>query len=368
MNRKQWMLLNNGLSPAKIWDKKLVKVAHRGLVPIVEALMDIKEEGYIVVPHNQMIFPRWDEFSREMYGKEFKKRGPQFNLKTKTGPERIEEKISPQELILKEMEKIYTQEKDIEEITRRGIKWDMATASTMHTLMPQRDLMAGWRLASLCILFDIDLKYSSPGDIFLTELPKRDADPTDRSKRYAAKVYNFATKLPDGYADWPNLDGQVSLIEGDFEKAMKGVDMYSSASLRYRIQELRFNFQLVAAAILRNHYTDKRFAQGKFKNRKRVKNQPIEPVLLNVTMPPKRKFMEFDNKLQNNILIEQKGNYADGKPKRKRLRKLNAGEREPFYCVYGQLVGVRNCYRHDEALHSLDQAVADQKEVLGIKL
>ncbi|MFO8015980.1 MAG: hypothetical protein R6U32_02660 [Candidatus Woesearchaeota archaeon] len=370
MDAKKWKFLQHGPSEALIQKKRKLDIGRRGLIPIVEALDTIKEDEYILIPKEQMVFPRrHDSLTHEMEGREFKKRGPQFNLKTKTASERAEQRIGPQQLILEEITKTMERESDVEYVLKRGFKWDKASAGTMHTIMPQRDLMAGWRLASLCIHAELDLRYSNPGGIFLIGLPSRKSDPGVKENRYVVELYNFATELPEGYESWPNIDGSLSMEEGRAEKALRGIDIFSKASQRYNIQEMRFNFQFVAAAILRNHYTDKRYHQGRFNNAKRVEDQPIDPVLLNATIPPTKEFIEFDHKLQNNILIEPSGKDTQGR--QKKPKKLNAGEREPFYCVFQYIHGAGSSYIHDEELNSLDSVVAHQKEamdkVLNIK-
>lgn len=363
MDKDLWVFLNNGHTAGEIKEKAFRDDKVTGMVELASLISDdLRDYEYIVVQKEQMLYPFHEGWP--MTGRDFKKRGNQFNLGIGTRAEMIEGRASPQQLIVgtvnKEHGKIqpFSQgdilsqaEKDNEtynRICRRGFKWDRRSGY-LHAIMPQVDLIRGWRLASLVIYTDMDIRYSNPGNIFFTEIPTTRDSP---KARYKAKMYNFATTLPDGYADWVTIDGAIAGGTDEFEKAMRGIDIYSSASLRYKFHEFLFNFQYVAASVLRAHYTDKRYAEGKFKNRKRVDGQKIEPVLLNIPIPPSEHLMKFGWKLDNNVLIE----YTDPNGKT-RLKKLNAAEKEAFLSTKLFLSSAYDCYNVDESLESLDHVV-----------
>ena len=308
-----------------------------------------------------------------MTSRDFKKRGNQFNLGLETKEGMIRDRTTPQKRICdvvartfddvklldeKDYWDVLTNREIYDKICRRGFKWNRR-GSMLHTIMPQRDLSRGWRLASLVISEDLNIRFSNPGEIFLIEIPTTKGDPD--LIRYAVKLYNFATEYPSAYGDWQMLDGQISSSE-EFEKAMKGIDIYSSASLRYKIQEFRMNFQLIAAAILRQHYNDDRMHQGKFKNKKRVENQEILPVKLNVPMPPGEGRIRLDWMLDNNVVLEYKT-----KDKELKIKKLNAGERELIFSLdtYLSYLKGENPYVIDEELNNLDNYIKMHRQVIG---
>jgi|TARA_B100001971_G_C18226928_1_gene561141 hypothetical protein len=369
MDKKQWVYLNNGLTPGRINKKEKAYERVRGMTDLTQAIESLGTNQFLVIPRQQTLYPYHNGWP--MTGRDFKKRGNQFNLKIpKTKAEMVKQEVTPQQCIvdtvnkelqgLPDLSKSSTFEENnelYEKICRRGFKWDRRSGY-LHAIMPQNDIMRGWRLASSIIEHDLDLAYTNPGGIFFIEVPSTKDDPKNR---YRVKMYNFATELPEGLADWVTIDGAISGGD-DFDKAMAGIDMYSSASLRYKFHEFNFNFQFVAASIMRAHYTDERYAQGKFKNRKRTgkrgEEQPIEPILLNIAIPPTHDQIEFAWKLDNNVLIEYKTSSSKISTK-----KLNSSEKESLYAMRLYLNSPERCYQVDEGLHGLDEVVARHTEM-----
>jgi len=362
MNKEQWILLNNGLSEGKIIKKKR-RECGRGLFDIVNGITSLNSDEYLLIPKEQMIYPYDVNNFYEMSGRKFKKTGEQFNLRTGTKEKRIQKKLTPHKLMKQTVERGYSSLKflgnhfsriqDTEtfnRILRRGFKWDQT--HNRKVILPQRDVLRGWKLASLIIKEDMDLAYSNPGDIFLIELPSTTKDP---EIRYGIEMRNFALSLPEGYGSWVNVEGRESQLDG-FEKAVRGIDIYSSTSLRYTHEEFRMHFKFVAAAILRQHYTDERFHKGKFENEKRVDDQEINPVKLNIPLPPTEDFVNFDLRLDNCVVIESQND---------KIKKLNASEREILYCTYLYQNGFDGCYGVDDELQSLDDTVNYYNERLN---
>ena len=364
MDKKQWILLNNGLSEARI-RKKNKRGCGKGLFEIVNGIASLGSDEYLLIPKEQMLYPFDINSFHEISGKEFKKRWDQFNLRTGTINDRIEQRTTPHKLMEQTVERDYSVLELVEnnnsnviqnietfnKILRRGFKWDQT--HNRKVVLPQRDILRGWKLASLIIEEDIDLAYSNPGNIFLIELPSTTKDP---EVRYGIEMINFALNLPNGYGDWVNIEGRESQLEG-FEKAVRGIDIYSSASLRYIHEEFRMHFKFVAAAILRQHYTDDRFYKGKFRNQKRVDNQRIDSVKINIPLPPTKDLIDFDLRLDNNVVIETQDS---------KIKKLNAGERETLYCGFLYQNRFNGCYSVDDELQSLDDIVAYYNEKLGV--
>lgn len=372
MELAKWCYFNNGVNVDRIINKKLKFRDIRGSLNIVNEIPNLKENEYIKISINQQIFPIFEGWW-EMTSRDFKKGGNQFNLALETKENMIKNKITPQKRICDAVAKTFDGLKLLEErnywdildnmkiyreICGRGFKW-VRRGSMLHTLMPQKELSRGWRLSSLVISEDMNLRFSNPGEIFLIEIPTTKGDPG--LIKYAVKLYNFVTKYPDAYSDWQMLDGQVSSSE-EFEKAMKGIDMYSPASRRYKIQEFRLNFQLIAAAILRQHYNDDRMHQGKFRNKKRVPGQDIEPIKLNVPIPLKERRISLDWKLDNNVVIEYQA--SDGEVK---LKKLNTGEKELIYSldIYLSYLKGESPFIIDEELNNLDKYVEMHRKIIG---
>ena len=372
MELKKWFYYNHGLSVNGIAKKNLKYKDITGILNIVEEIPNLNNNEYIKITIDQEIFPffkRW-----EMTSRDFKKRGNQFNLNLGTKENMIKNRVTPHKKICDTIAKTYHDLKLLEELTyydvltnreiydkicRRGLKWNRRE-SMLHTLMPQRSLSRAWRLASLIINEDMNLKYSNPGNIFFIEIPSTTKDP--KSFRYAVKIYNFATKFPSAYGDWQMLDGQIGSLDEEFKKAIDGIDMYSPASKRYKIQEFRLNFQLITAAILRQHFNDDRMHQDKFKNFKRVQGQDIEPVKLNVPIPPTKRRIILDWKIDNNVVLEYKT-----KKRKIELKKLNEGERELIFSLDTYLNHLKGENSHiiDEELHSLDEIVKKHREIIG---
>lgn len=375
MELEKWHYFNNGISAGRITRKKLRFRNIRGILNIVDEIHNLNSDEYLVISINQDIFPFSEGW--EMTSRDFKKGGNQFNLSLGTKEEMIRDKVTPQQRICDIIAREFDGVKLLEErsywdvlanreiynqICRRGFKWNRR-GSMLHTLMPQRDLSRGWRLASLVINEDMNLRFSNPGEIFLIEIPTTKGNPD--IVRYAVKLYNFATRYPDAYGDWQMLDGQVSSSE-EFEKAMRGIDMYSPASRRYKIQEFRLNFQLIAAAILRQHYNDDRMHQGKFSNGKRVPDQEIEPVKLNVPIPLTERRIGLDWKLDNNVVLEYR-TKTEGGDEEVKVKKLNVGERELILSLdtyLDHIIG-ESPYIMDEGLNGLDDYVKMHKRVIG---
>lgn len=359
MDKKQWIGFCNGSKVSQIKKKKERFGESETPYHVYDCINALKPDEYTVIRRHVTLYPGYFDEIMRIYGNKeastrFKKHGNLFNLKNGTQGDRMENKLSLQKLIMDAVKKEYKHQTIDDEphqygehaywnIIRKGFSW--RNTRNIKSLITQTDLIKGWVLASGIIKQDLPIKFSNPGGIFIVDLPSTSEALGDKFYNVIMRNFTGYTKGVWRYANWVNLFGSISGYEGS-------VDHFSNQNTREEIPNMYFNFQLIAASILRQHFTDKRKKQGKFSSRKRNSDQPIDDVSLNIALPPTKRKIHFDWKLGNCVLIEHKNSKGDIV-----LKPLNKSEKEILHSLDLYRQGFGKCYGVDDMLKSLDHMV-----------
>lgn len=304
---------------------------------------EMADDEYIVIPPEHQILPPSRIGGDEITHLRFKKGYNALGLGYHTKEESLEKKLEPQQLMIGAVEREYRRPIEVylagnDFITRRGFSYPTRTGR-INNVIPQAEIIKGWRLFSAIACFEIQLKVYPRGDFFEAHIPSR----KDFSHSDRVELFRLPTDPIGCYAQWPNLQ-KASTAE---------LAIYEAESHDYEIKATRFNFMDIATYLLRG-ITEEVFTEEGIER--------LKPLLLNPFPAPTPGAAGFAKKLENNVYRAVLRGDTAGR-REKIIRNLNDAEKEVFYSMrlYKQRFG--GSYIHDEGFENVKERAREIFEI-----
>ena len=329
MNSKLWKQLNTG-NPIKDI-KKRAGVTTKGM-PLDTLVRLISEGKLLIINKNNPVLPMkipleyknlhvhtWYEKVRHMADDElrafkrrgqitiedFQKYGNQFDVEVLTREEASLQQKGPQRLMVEAIERAdlenLTLNRDYNMIANRGFEYEKNPGE--HMILHIEKLFQGWIMtAALLLDKSHSVWYSNPPTGFWIDLPSRsqEYDPDDAQNKIVLMNLATSRNMNENYAKWHK-----------FSIGTNTTNIRRQSTKRYLTPETSIDHRIITSMGARSAFSDN--VRDDYGFNPPATEFALPPVRLNLALVPSREMLSFYLNLQNNVLIEYKGDLV--KPK-----------------------------------------------------